>query len=390
MKAEDIIDAVGQADDRFILETMAKKKGGFSSRRAVKTLLIAAVVASLLTATAYASDFLGFRAMLTSEKLEFNGETYDQISLTQPQEAPPELADEKTQKIQNSESAWAEWDAYITELHESKRPAILKYMDSLDGATMWEGTELEDGSVEYSFYTPRDPDTDERTLIASKVFTAEEQAEYDEYWDQLDASYTNAGQYDFNYQAYGEDEVKALEELAAKYGLKLRGNSKLAWSSDTTGRTGEGFYTNAELAAMTADFGNSGSVFYEPPVGFDKVYWFDEGTFCVSFYVDLPSTGEQVTCYGYNSMYATLSSGNEVRDMMKDTSSFTTRTHTAPDGTELTVMSDGTDAYFYVFLDNSYFAAHIGVSEQGMTDADVDSIIDSINYSVIGQGEIAQ
>lgn len=108
----------------------------------------------------------------------------------------------------------------------------------------------------------------------------------------------------------------------------------MLWSSETSGITGEGFYTNAELAEMTAEFGNSGSVFYEPPAGFDKVYYYDEGSFGLKFYLEAPSGAGQLSCYGYNSVYSTLSSGG-VMSWEADLSSFTERRHTAPDGTEL-------------------------------------------------------
>lgn len=393
MRAENIIDAVGQVDDSFILEAMVGKKSGgkFNAGKAVKTLLIAAVIASLMTVTAYASDFLGFRSMIRPEKTEILGETYDMISITQPQTVPEELEDEKTRKIKNSKAAWEEWRTYITEKHDSEKPTIIKYQESLDGGDFSGYTELEDGTYEWKFYNIIGvyDETGEATgeqyeeLLATKIFSAGEQAEYEAWLEKINALYSDNSPYDFNYCVYSEDEARALEDLAAKYGLKLRGNRKSALSSESSSLSGEGFYTNAELAAMTAEWGNSGSVFYETPIGFDKVYWFDEGSFCVSFYINVPSTGEKVTCYGYNSMYSTLSSGNEVGIIAKDTESYTSRTHTAPDGTELTVMSDGEEAYFYVFLDNSYFAAHISGARSPMTDADVDAIIDSLNYSVI-------
>ena len=176
-----------------------------------------------------------------------------------------------------------------------------------------------------------------------------------------------------------------LEEIAAKYGLKLRKGHQLLWSSETTGMSGAGFITNQQLAEKTAEIGCAGNIFYETPVGFDKVYWYDEGTFCVSYYVDLPSSGERVTCYGYNSMYSTLSSGKEVINWERNLDAFTQRSHTAPDGTELSILSNGRDAYIYVYLENSFFAMHVH-SEEGVTEEDMNYIADTLKYSLIGQG----
>lgn len=101
--------------------------------------------------------------------------------------------------------------------------------------------------------------------------------------------------------------------------------------------------------------------------------------------MDLPSSGERVTCYGYNSMYSTLSSGKEVINWEEDIDSFAQRSHTTPDGTELTILSNGINAYIYVYLENSFFAMHIR-SEKGITEEDVNYIADGLNYSLIGQG----
>ena len=158
-----------------------------------------------------------------------------------------------------------------------------------------------------------------------------------------------------------------------------------ALSSETGGISGAGFLTNQQLAEKTAEMGCAGNIFYETPVGFDKVYWFGEGTFCVSYYVDLPSSGERVTCYGYNSMYSTLSSGYEVVAPELNLDSFSEYSHTAPDGTELNILFNGRKAYIYVYLENSFFAMHIR-SENGMTEEDVNYIADTLNYSLIGQG----
>ena len=140
------------------------------------------------------------------------------------------------------------------------------------------------------------------------------------------------------------------------------------------------------LCELTAtEMGNSGNIFRSVPVGFDKVYWFDEGTFAVSFYVDLPSGGRRLTCYSYNSMYSTLSSGREVMgDVNK--AEFNSREYTTADGTVLSVLENGTEAYLYVFLENSFFAQHIyAMDSSPITQEDVNHVADYLNYHLISQ-----
>lgn len=134
----------------------------------------------------------------------------------------------------------------------------------------------------------------------------------------------------------------------------------------------------------------SGRLFNDTPAGYDKVYYYDEGTFAVVWFIDLPDGG-QAWCYGYNSMYGTLSSGSEL-SWAEDIDSFTARTHVCPDGTEVTILSNGGDeAYIYVYLENSFFAENIDstgpiiTGKDALTDADLDYIADNINYSVIGK-----
>ena len=59
-------------------------------------------------------------------------------------------------------------------------------------------------------------------------------------------------------------------------------------------------------------------------------------------------------------------------------------THTAPDGTELTLLQDGGQAFLYVYLDDSFFEESIQGPDD-MTDADLDFIADYLIYSNIGR-----
>lgn len=94
--------------------------------------------------------------------------------------------------------------------------------------------------------------------------------------------------------------------------------------------------------------------------------------------------GRRVNCYGYNSMYATLSSGREVVSQITEPEKFQTRTHRTPDGTTLTIMQKDNEAYLYVYLPESFFEMHMQ-SDSALSDADVDAVADNLNYGNIGK-----
>ncbi len=114
MKAEKLLDAMKYLDDEIVLEvsTMNTRKN-ITSRRPMRTLLIAAVIACLLATTAFATGFFGFRALLKEEKVNYMQEEYSQISLTQPQEVPEEMDAAIAEKVENSRKAWAEWESWL-------------------------------------------------------------------------------------------------------------------------------------------------------------------------------------------------------------------------------------------------------------------------------------
>jgi hypothetical protein len=83
-------------------------------------------------------------------------------------------------------------------------------------------------------------------------------------------------------------------------------------------------------------------------------------------------------------MYATLSSGREVVSRITEPERFQARTHTALDGTELTIMQKDKEAFLYVYLPDSFFEMHIQ-SDSVLSDADVDAVADNLNYGNIGK-----
>lgn len=60
------------------------------------------------------------------------------------------------------------------------------------------------------------------------------------------------------------------------------------------------------------------------------------------------------------------------------------RLHTAPDGTVITVLTDGNEIYAYAFLEKSYVTMRLYLPD-GASDEDIDAALDRVNYSVINK-----
>lgn len=398
MKAHEIYEAMDGIDDRTLLETVSTfhKDAGrvIKPHRVLKTVLVAAVIVSVfacLSVAAYAGNFLGIRALLRPDEYDADGNAA--VSITAPQQMPDELPEETKALIESSENAWNEWMAYKDNESACRLPAAFQNLP--ESYCYIDEKENSDGSWTVSFYNA-DYDEAEDELI-NQALIKEINASAEDYnaWKNIQNG-VRFGDYDYSYAVMSEEDGEKLESIADKYHLNLRRGRKVVWSSETMEMTGDNFYTNKELAEMTADIGCSGSIFYETPVGFDKMYWFNEGTFCASYYVDLPSSGTRATCYLRNNPYSTMTGGGELGDSLADTEGFSERSYTASDGTELTILSNGRDAYIYVYLDNSYVVDAVSIdpvmtedevnltADAVLADSDLDYIADYINYSLIG------
>ncbi len=397
---EDVV----MAEKKYYTRRKTRSKG-----KIIRITLLAAVLVSLFTVGACALGFLGPKAIVIPESETESGEVL--VSITQPQAVPEEMDSGVNEKVENARAAWAEWRAWReTSPDLPREPAVFRAPEgSISSA--WE--ENGDGSYTIYFFDQagyeetlafydaqnedRHPDFAACHPIETRSISAEEMAAWEEFEDYVNLSY---GDYDFNYDIHSETEAAKLEEIAAKYGLRLRKGSTLLWSKETVAATDAEmnakygtdlhtdtsdprFLSNRELCDRISDVACHGSLFREIPHGFDKVYYYDEGSFCVSYDQELTG-GHRVKCYGYNSMYATLSSGREVVSRITDPESFLTRTHTAPDGTELTILQKDNEAFLYVYLTDSFFEMHIH-GEITLSDADVDIAADNLNYASIGR-----
>lgn len=350
-----------------------------SHKKIIRTVLIAAAITALFAVGAYAADFLGMKALFIEGSQE-------SVSISQPQAVIDTLDASIQAKIEAAKTAWEEWEAW-RQINKPKEPEALK--SSPEGTDFSQFVENDDGTVTANYYKypedTTDMDFDEMhenaILLESRTVTAEEYRQYNEYWDIVARGGIDG--YDFNYGIYNQEMAAGLENIAAKYDLELRREQTLMFPKES-GFTGGNAYTTEEMLAKLKENVCTGDLFNQSPTEFDKAYFFQEGSFALSYYGSQPSTGEKMYIYLYNSMYATLSSGREVMWLEEDVSAFTARTFQAQDGTELTILSNGQSAYIYAYLENSFLAIHVQ-SDEGITDADVDAIANTINYSSIGK-----
>ena len=412
MKVLSFLEAMDQLDDRIILEVASAMNSTHNKRRSfgrklTATLLVAAALLAL-SAAAYATDFFGMRALDKGESYSADtvngGKEFSMVSITQPQAVPEEADDAIREKVENSELAWAEWLAW----NEANAPAEPAVFTPPDDSCYVDMQKNEDGSCTVSFY--RNVDEQGNYLTAEEIWanppieqrqaSAEELAALNAAAEYRRSEYPG---YDFNYHVHDAAGAAALEEIAARYGLELRREMERFLDADMQAVPDdlEGAMPRAELTAWINENFGGGCLFAVDPYGYDKFYYYDDGTFAVSWYpepLEMRPLGDSwievcpTWCYLYNSPYGTLSSGDEIgvavpRDALESAHG---REYTAADGTLLNVVQLGEDGiggmsqtFAYVYLENSFVVLQI-TSERLLTDAEVDAILDTVNFSGIG------
>lgn len=396
-------DAVHASEDT-VTEVMKMAKSNIPyktnrSRSLYRTILIAAAMAALLVTAAFAANLLDVQTLLTGDKIiDPSGEEQYALSLSQPQAVSEELDPSIAGKVATGKDAWAEWSEWL----ESNR-----FVTDLDKKL----EQLAPNGTASTFITETSPDMpglaesegalhDASALVLEKygsgvtvaIFfddkgehlgdVAISAEEMELHIRQLDEHLQDPARLDDRYESYRvstKEEADKLEEIAAKYGLALRGKSEAAWPDVTASSAYD------DLTEIMLQAGCRGNIFTELPTLFDKIVWYDEGTFLISFDA-IPPSGNTVMCKGYNAMYATLSSGNELQDTVADPESLTARSYTAADGTELTILENNREAYLYVYLEDSFFteAIHVADNAPNLSREDINYIADFLSYSLIG------
>lgn len=186
--------------------------------------------------------------------------------------------------------------------------------------------------------------------------------------------------YDYNYHVYSQEMANKLESIASSYGLDIRHNKTLMYQNINNQTDGSSY---DEITSKINEVCAGGNNFFRTePTGYDKFYFYDEGTFSISFYTTNELSNVGTSCYLYNSPYATLSSGFEIFTEVQNINAFSTRNHITPDGTEVTILCNGVDMFAYVYLENSFVAMQFNQLD-GLSDEEINSIVDMIDFSVI-------
>lgn len=352
-------------------------------RRLVTFALAAALILALGTA-AYAAGLFGIRALFIKDSASADVPDSGLLSLTQPQEVPEEMDDEVRRKIDNSTEAWAEWDAWRKH-NGIFQPDVFVWPEEC----VCDGCEDNgDGTWTVIFYAPISASYDEDGNLLGYYDGFREierrtatQAEYDQNETYKQAVLNNPPLYgyDYNYQIYSQEMAEKLESIAASHGLKLRKARKVMYQN-------YGAFTQyASREEITAKINEvcagGGHLFRTEPAAYEKFYYFNEGTFAVNFYLTGDAENGGTSCYLYCSPYGTLSSGFEIYDEVKDAREFSTRSHTTPDGTKLTVMQKDEDMYAYVFLENEFVT--LNIRQPGLSDEEINAALDAVDFSAI-------
>ena len=377
MNRELLSKALCEIDERYIAEAyrpVPEAASGSSERivpmkkKRIITFALAAALILALGAMAYAADLFGLQALLITNGSLSSPENVNggRLSITQPQAVPEEMDSAIREKIDHSAKAWAEWKAWSEE-NAPREPESCRAPENASGIIEEKN---EDGTVTFIFLNGEEE-------IERRIISAEDYQLFKEYWDLRARGFSG---YDFNYHIYTKEMADKLEEIAARYGLKLRHKQEVMLQNfdEQTG-----FYSFEEITSKINEICAGGKRFFRTePTGYDKFYYFDEGTFAVSFFTGADQSYTGTSCYLYNSPYGTLSSGYEIFDVVEDIGAFTVRSHSTPDGAELTVLQNGVDAFAYIYLDDSFVTLHISQTA-GMGDAEIDAILDMVDFSTI-------
>lgn len=398
MTSYELLRAISAADDADLLsaESLLGREepaaGPRQTGRLARTLLIAAVLAALLGVTAFAAGWLTPNPAVIEDSVVYRAERQTdgsvvyvldadarRVSLTRFQTIPEDLDPAVRAGAENNLKAWEEWRGGALLLGSDLPPALLP-PEGCDSAA-WEGHA--DGSATLRYYrsvsSGPNPGRRQLVLIESRLLTPAQAEEWSRYLSR-----------------------EPLSELLEKYGLKRRGDLLLSRQMlsvenfraarerngldfDPELIRGDGRYlSNEEIAARTEALFCHAPLFRSPPAGFDRVYWFGSGDFCLSYLLEL-SDAAQAECCAYVGRYDVFHTGAEIYCEISALPDSVDWNCTAADGTVLRVLQSGTDAVLCAFLPDSYFCEHVHCGRT-LTREDLQQIADSLDCSAIGVG----
>ncbi len=388
------------------------KVGGKNLRR---TLLIAAVIASLMTVTALASEFYGFGSLVREEReqlmareqpdgsLDSSTVTVYDIGQTRPYEGP----DWAMEWVDKAQEAFSEWRSYKEEkldaYYREKLPNLKDILTISDnGGPGYDGIDVADnGDGTYTFTLWRyeeDPDNLAPDIFGNMAPAYKEvldpatsvtvdQAEKEAFDEEMLRMATLGGYGDYHhiYGVADAEGAEKLEELAAEYGLSLRSGQVTKYAGDDSDQG-----LNQSLGQAVG----RGDIYREAPE-FDHYSTFQSGSFQSAANITL-SDGRKLSTYLCSTAYGEMVDGWELGGFtVREDEPMSTRSYTAADGTELTISQNSSQAIVYAYLDKSYITMTMeinsfrspGVPETNFSldEAAVNYAADFINYKNIGK-----
>ena len=188
-----------------------------------------------------------------------------------------------------------------------------------------------------------------------------------------------------------------LEEIAAKYSLTLR-------TAEETVR-GFGEASDSELLTTLSQTVGEGDIYTSAPQ-FDHFVCYPSGAFLSLTDVALPD-GRRMHTGLCSTGYGEMADGREVGGFtVAKPEAMTTRSYTSADGTVLTISQSETQAIVYAYLEDYCVVADLSIApwrqspgsaetadslaakretDFSLTDALVNTVVDSINFKNIGK-----
>ena len=379
------------------------RRGKNKGKNLRRSLLIAAVIASLMTVTALASEFYGFGSLVMNEReqpmareqsdgsLETTTVTVYDIGQTRPYEGP----DWAMEWVDKAQEAFGEWRSYKEEkldaYYREKLPNLGSFLLEEQDAD-FSGFDIEDnGDGTYTFtksYLEKDteggtgidiygnPVPAYKNVPDPATSVTVDQAEKDAFDAEMMrmAKLGGYGDYHHIYGVADAQEAEKLEALAAEYGLILRSGQVTRFAGDDSD---EGL--NRSLGQAVG----SGDIYRQAPK-FDHYSTFQSGSFQSSAYIPLDD-GRRLSTYLCSTAYNEMVDGREVGGFtVREDEPMTTRSYTAADGTELTISQNSTQAIIYAYLDKSYITMTVQINNlrsPGVQETDFSLDEDTVNYA---------
>lgn len=371
MKASDLMDAIGQVSDERILEVVSHMEKNITpikpKRKIYRTILIAAALTALFTATAFATGFFGLEAVLVPDSRSAldpqNGEdagTAAKLSFSLPYAGPENFMDWTERCLAVKEERSQRLEEEYTKPFLEQHPALEAFCSN--------------GGIFYD---------EERNVYIYEFVTEDGASQPVEVSEEEHRAF-------MAYSAESSQASAAITaELAEKYGLTLPDESsmQLLCSAEPGQEDSIRQPTEKIIEAVNTQVCH-GPLFNGAPLEFDKFYWGDSGSFGMDLDIALPD-GVQLNCYVKNTSFNEFID-SDIGYWVNDVDSFTCREYTAADGTALVICQSEKEAIIYAYLDSSYLVISVqgntwdGYDNVVLTDDYVNFAADFFNYSNIG------